>query len=95
MSCVQCHAHPYDPIKHDEFYKLFAFFNNTQDSDQPVDESPVYMSYDETEESKIKKFLTGLKHMVTVKFIRDTKTFFINTNLNIKQTWLEILQMQH
>ena len=61
MSCVQCHAHPYDPIKHDEYYKLFAFFNNTQDSDQPVDESPVYISYDETEESKIKKVFDWIK----------------------------------
>ena len=25
MSCVQCHSHPYDPIKHDEYYKLMAF----------------------------------------------------------------------
>ena len=61
MSCVQCHAHPYDPIKHDEYYKLFAFFNNTQDSDQPVDESPVYISYEETEESKIKKVFDWIK----------------------------------
>ena len=22
ISCVQCHSHPYDPIKHDEYYKL-------------------------------------------------------------------------
>ena len=61
MSCVQCHAHPYDPIKHDDYYKIFAFFNNTQDSDQPVDESPVYMTYNQTEESKINKVLDWIK----------------------------------
>ena len=22
MSCVQCHSHPYDPIHHDEYYKM-------------------------------------------------------------------------
>lgn len=33
MSCVQCHSHPYDPIRHDEFYKQYAFFNNTADHD--------------------------------------------------------------
>ena len=61
MSCVQCHGHPYDPIKHDDYYKIFAFFNNTQDSDQPVDESPVYMSYNQTEESKVNKVLNWIK----------------------------------
>ena len=25
MSCVRCHGHPYDPIKHDEYYKIMAF----------------------------------------------------------------------
>ncbi len=29
ISCVQCHSHPYDPIRHDEYYKLYATFNNT------------------------------------------------------------------
>ncbi|MEM8735027.1 MAG: PSD1 and planctomycete cytochrome C domain-containing protein, partial [Planctomycetota bacterium] len=33
FGCVQCHSHPYDPIQHDEYYKYFAFFNNTVDCD--------------------------------------------------------------
>ncbi len=33
MSCVQCHSHPYDPIRHEEFYESMAFFNNTMDAD--------------------------------------------------------------
>ena len=33
MSCVQCHSHPYDPIRHKEYYQIMAFFNNTADSD--------------------------------------------------------------
>lgn len=35
FACVQCHSHPYDPFKHDEYYKFFAFFNNTRDEDVP------------------------------------------------------------
>ena len=38
MSCVQCHTHPYDPIKHEEFYQAYAIFNNTRDSDKTSDE---------------------------------------------------------
>lgn len=33
FSCVQCHSHPYDPFKHDEYYKFLAYFNNTRDED--------------------------------------------------------------
>lgn len=33
MQCVQCHSHPYEPIKHNEFYEFYAFFNNTVDRD--------------------------------------------------------------
>ncbi len=33
FGCVQCHAHPYDPLKHEDFYRFAAFFNNTADCD--------------------------------------------------------------
>ncbi|MBY0513719.1 MAG: PSD1 and planctomycete cytochrome C domain-containing protein [Gemmataceae bacterium] len=39
IACSQCHAHKYDPIAQAEFFRLFAFFNNTADADRP-DESP-------------------------------------------------------
>ena len=32
MACVQCHSHPYDPIKHAEYYKFLAYFNNTRET---------------------------------------------------------------
>ncbi|MEM9420723.1 MAG: PSD1 and planctomycete cytochrome C domain-containing protein [Planctomycetota bacterium] len=33
MACVQCHSHPYDPIRHDEYFTFMDFLNNTQDGD--------------------------------------------------------------
>jgi hypothetical protein len=33
MGCVQCHSHPYDPIKNEEYYTSLSFFNNASDSD--------------------------------------------------------------
>jgi hypothetical protein len=33
MNCVQCHSHPYDPIRHAEYYKSLAFFNTSKDAD--------------------------------------------------------------
>jgi len=42
MNCVQCHSHPYDPIRHVEYYKSLAFFNTTRDADRPED-TPVLL----------------------------------------------------
>ncbi|MGE9268720.1 MAG: PSD1 and planctomycete cytochrome C domain-containing protein [Verrucomicrobiales bacterium] len=33
FGCVQCHSHPYEPIRHEEYFEFFAFFNNTRDLD--------------------------------------------------------------
>ena len=33
INCVQCHSHPYDPIRHSEYYKSLAFFNTQRDAD--------------------------------------------------------------
>lgn len=33
FACVQCHSHPYDPFRYEEYYKFMAFFNNTRDED--------------------------------------------------------------
>jgi hypothetical protein len=29
MECCQCHNHKYDPFTQDDYYRLFAYFNNT------------------------------------------------------------------
>jgi hypothetical protein len=37
FACVQCHDHPYDPFRQEEYYRFFAFFNNTRDADTEED----------------------------------------------------------
>ena len=39
FNCVQCHSHPYDPIRHVEYYKFMAFFNTSRDADMSFDAS--------------------------------------------------------
>jgi len=39
FTCAQCHSHKYDPITNAEYFRLFAFLNNTEDSDKK-DERP-------------------------------------------------------
>ena len=31
VGCAQCHSHKFDPITHQEFYRMFAFFNQGED----------------------------------------------------------------
>ena len=40
MASAQCHTHKYDPITQEEYFRFFAFFNNTEDADRR-DESPL------------------------------------------------------
>lgn len=37
FGCVQCHAHPYDPFKQEEYYKFLAVFNQSRDVDTRPD----------------------------------------------------------
>ncbi|GEO23447.1 hypothetical protein CQA01_39810 [Cyclobacterium qasimii] len=57
MACVQCHSHPYDPIRHEEFYQTQAFFNNTQDKDL-YNEQPKVFTYQPADEKKVKDLLS-------------------------------------
>lgn len=51
FNCVQCHSHPYDPFKHEEYYKFMAYFNNTRDEDLPA-EYPMLRHYAKEDSSK-------------------------------------------
>lgn len=51
FGCVQCHAHPYDPIRHEEYYACLAMFNNTLDADLPNDFPTIRVDGDDTDGS--------------------------------------------
>ena len=39
LACAQCHDHKYDPLSQQEYFQVYAIFNNTADADRR-DESP-------------------------------------------------------
>ncbi|QEL14519.1 PSD1 and planctomycete cytochrome C domain-containing protein [Limnoglobus roseus] len=36
IQCAQCHTHKYDPITHNDYYRLFAYLNNANESNVTV-----------------------------------------------------------
>lgn len=36
MQCAQCHTHKFDPITHTEYFRFFAYFNNTHEANVAV-----------------------------------------------------------
>lgn len=34
VECAQCHDHKYDPVSQEDYYRLFAFFNNSKEAGQ-------------------------------------------------------------
>ena len=62
FSCVQCHSHPYDPFRHEEYYKFMAFFNNTRDEDTD-DESPNLRRFSPEDKPKLDALNTWIKNL--------------------------------
>jgi uncharacterized protein DUF1549/uncharacterized protein DUF1553 len=52
INCAQCHSHKYDPVKHEEYYRFFAFLNN--------DEEPEIEVPTEAEKKKRAEILKGI-----------------------------------
>lgn len=52
MACAQCHTHKYDPIPQEDYFRMFAILNNTEDADRS-DETPVYSIW--TKEQKAER----------------------------------------
>ncbi|MEO8174785.1 MAG: DUF1549 domain-containing protein, partial [Sediminibacterium sp.] len=75
FACVQCHSHPYDPFRHEEYYEFMAFFNNTRDEDT-YDDYPLLREFHKEDSVKFIQFKQWLtqnapgKEKELVKFVK-------------------------
>ncbi len=64
FNCVQCHSHPYDPFKHEEYYKFLAFFNNSRDEDTQA-EYPLLRQYKTEDSIKLREVVKWVNQNVS------------------------------
>ena len=62
ITCAQCHTHKYDPITQEEYFRVFAILNNSEDSDQR-DERPLLEIYTEEQKSQRTKLETEIANL--------------------------------
>jgi hypothetical protein len=74
FSCVQCHSHPYDPFRHQEYYSFLAYFNNTRDEDQSP-EYPFLRIYNDTVATQVEKITEWVKKHSTTEDANAMKLF--------------------
>lgn len=74
VGCAQCHTHKYDPITHQDYYRLFAFFNNANEIDEHVTTHDLAAKRD-TLEKQISELVTQLPNQLPAPPISgDSKT---------------------
>src|ERR1041385_3135464 len=64
MGCAQCHNHKYDPLSQQEYFSLFAIFNNTEDADLK-DETPlldVFSARDKEQRTRWRKDIAEIEN---------------------------------
>lgn len=74
FACVQCHSHPYDPFKHDEYYQFMAYFNNTSDEDVPND-YPQLRFFNDSSQQELNGIIDWVKGQSSQERARETELF--------------------
>ncbi|WP_153797746.1 DUF1553 domain-containing protein [Foetidibacter luteolus] len=78
FSCVQCHSHPYDPFRHDEYYQFMAYFNNSRDEDTYGD-YPLLRNFKDSSEAQLNELAGWLQQQTSANeaaaIIRFVKTW--------------------
>jgi hypothetical protein len=74
FACVQCHSHPYDPFRHEEYYQFMAFFNNTRDEDTEA-EYPLLRHFKTEDSAAVQRLRTWVNDNVSSTKANEVYTF--------------------
>jgi mono/diheme cytochrome c family protein len=88
FACVQCHSHPYDPFRHEEYYNFMAYFNNTRDEDIP-NEYPWLREFTDSLREKLDKVVTWVKENDTDSSAKAIREFLLTWEPTIYSTLVD------
>ena len=74
FACVQCHSHPYDPFKHEDYYKFLAFYNDSRDEDTQAD-YPLLRHYNDSLQTELKNITNWLQNNASPAKAKEVYTF--------------------
>lgn len=74
IACVQCHSHPYDPFRFEDYYKLMSFLNNTRDEDTPG-EYPKLRLYDSIGKKQVDTVMNWISQHGNATAEKETRDF--------------------
>ena len=69
FECAKCHDHKYDPISQEDFFSLFAFFNNVPEQGLIKEYGAIPEPYIELTKEEIEAQLTFIKNLDTLENI--------------------------
>ena len=106
MACAQCHTHKYDPITQEEYFRFFAIFNNTADTDKK-DENPTLARLTDEQQATRQRLqqqiaatekklaeVSQADHVVVPQRSGPLKTRFVRIELPGKEKLLSLAEVQ-
>ncbi len=65
LGCTQCHSHKFDPVSHEDYYRMFAFFNSINEDGKAGGNAIPYLDYQSSKAERAVKEMQA--HLETVK----------------------------
>ena len=85
MGCAKCHTHKYDPISIEDYYRMYAIFNQTEDADRYDDEPKLPLPSYAQQKRLLEVETQRIALQVAVRTARDEGTEVENKRWTIPQ----------